>query len=90
MVQGALIAIQRQVPVALLAKPGEVLAIAPLKGTDWVYAGVKLQVASVGANRLKVMLPVGLKPPLNVAESLSIAPTLPLAGFGVVAMVGWP
>ena len=52
-----------------------------------VKTGVPAQVASVGGNRLKVTVPVGLKPPLTVAVSEMEVPTTPPAE-GEVAMAG--
>ena len=40
-----------------------------LSGLVEVNTGVPVQVASPGANSLKVTVPVGLKPPLTVAVS---------------------
>ena len=37
---------------------------------------------------MKVIEPVGLEPPDSVAASLSVTPTVPLVGVGVVASAG--
>ena len=64
------------------------MALPPLSGLSVeVKIGSPLQVGSVGGNRLKVTVPVGLKPPLTVAVSEMETPTGPPAE-GVVAMVG--
>ena len=52
-----------------------------------VNTGVPVHVVSVGANRLKVTVPVGVNPPLTAAVSEMDVPTAPPAD-GVVAMVG--
>ncbi len=43
--------------------------VAPFSALVEVNAGVPVQVAFPGANRLKVTLPVGVCPPLTVAVS---------------------
>jgi hypothetical protein len=40
-----------------------------------VKIGTPLQLALLGPNKVKVMVPVGLAPPLKVAESLIIPPS---------------
>ena len=52
-----------------------------------VNSDVPVQVASLGPNRLKVTVPVGVTPPLTVAVSKIEVPTTPPAE-GLVAMVG--
>ena len=52
-----------------------------------VESGAPLQVVSPGPNRLKVTVPVGLRPPVTVAVSEMEVPTTPPAE-GVVAMAG--
>ncbi len=59
----------------------------PLTDTMFVNAGVPAHVASLGAYRRNVMLPVGLVPPASVAESVSTVPRAPPAE-GVVLIVG--
>ena len=75
-------------PTAVVGKEPEVAVSGlPLSGLVEVKTGVPAQVASVGGNRLKVTVPVGLKPPLTVAVSEMDTPTTPPAE-GVVAMAG--
>ena len=57
----------------------------PLSGLVEVKTGVPAQVVSPGANRLKVTVPVGLKPPVTVAVSLMEPPTA-TPGDGAVVM----
>ena len=59
----------------------------PLSGVGEVKPGSRCRSRSVGGNRLKVTVPVGLNPPLTVAVSEMDVPTGPPAD-GVVAMVG--
>ena len=47
----------------------------PLTATIDVEIAAPVQVASLGSYKLKVMVPVGLLPPLNVAVSLIVAPS---------------
>ena len=63
------------------------MALPPLSGLVEVNTGVPVQVVFPGGNRLKVTVPVGLKPPVTVAVSEMEVPTGPPAE-GVVAMVG--
>ena len=57
----------------------------PLSELVEVKAGLPAQVASLGANSLKVTVPVGLKPPVTVAVSL-IEPPTTTPGDGAVVM----
>lgn len=59
----------------------------PLTGCTLVKAGEPEQVASPGPNSRNVTVPVGLKPPANVAVSPTAAPTGPL-GDATVDTVG--
>jgi hypothetical protein len=59
----------------------------PLTFTVAVYAGLPLQLASDGGNSLNRIVPVGLDPFDNDAESVSATPMLPPAD-GVVEMLG--
>ena len=72
-------------PTAELPKVPDV-AVPPLSGLVEVKAGGPVQVVFPGAKRLKVTVPVGMKPPLTVAVSEMELPTGPPAE-GVVEII---
>jgi len=82
------VAVQCQVPEAFDLNPLDV-AYVPFTVTVTVFvkAGVPLHVASAGPNNLKAIVPVGPEPPLTVAPSLSVSPTVAAVGFALVASV---
>ncbi|TLY21389.1 MAG: hypothetical protein E6K68_06285 [Nitrospirae bacterium] len=61
----------------------------PLTLTMFVNRGLPWQRPWSGSQSWKVMVPVGLAPPVSAAESLSVTPFVPLVGFGVVEKLVW-
>ncbi len=77
-------------PTAVVTKVPEVaLGGLPLSGLVEVNTEGAMQVVFPGGNRLKVTVPVGLKPPVTVAVSAMGVPTGPSARAWS-RWPGWP
>ena len=83
-------AVQWKVPTAVVENGPEVALPAVSGWSVAVNTGVPVHVVSVGANRWKVTVPVGVNPPLTVAVSEMDVPTAPPAGVAWSRWSGWP